>query len=276
MDFWKNVLYGLIIGTANIIPGVSGGTMAVVLGIYDRLIDAIGSLRRRFWESVKYLFPIGIGAAGGILIFSTLMKLLLERYPAPTNFFFLGLVLGGVPVIVRRARSEHFCKRNLVPFTAALAVMLAIFALSLMNNESTQLITVLTPLTAVQLFVCGAVASACMILPGVSGSMVLVILGVYTSVLTAISELNLAILIPTGLGILAGILGGAKVIEICLRRFEQGTYCAILGLILGSVFPILHNAQIGLNLQGAASLFTLALGIAVSVLMLRLQKHLEK
>ena len=198
MEFLSRVLKGLVVGVANIIPGVSGGTMAVVMGIYDRLIGAVSDLRRDFKNSLLYLFPIGIGAVLGIVLFSHLIKFLLEGYPMPTNLFFLGLILGSIPMIFRRARK------------------------------------------------------------------VMVLLGVYTSVLTAISDLNIPLLLPVGVGVLLGIFFGAKGINWCMKHYEQQTYFAILGLIAGSVPPILLNAGFTPGVQTVVSLFTLAAGAAIA------------
>lgn len=272
--FFKNALYGLIIGVANIIPGVSGGTMAVVLNIYDRLIDAVGTLRKHFKKNLLFLIPIAAGAGIGILLFSTLIKYLLAYYPMPTNFFFLGLVAGSFPMIFRRATSHGFKPTYLIPAVAAFAALVVItFAPS---GGQGAVMTQLTPLSAIWLAVCGAVASACMILPGVSGSMVMMILGVYTTILTAISDFNIPLLIPVALGILLGLFGGAKLIAACMDRFFSATYFAIIGLIAGSIVPVLRNAGFSFGLQGLFSLCAFAAGIACTILMSRLQKSLEQ
>ena len=264
MEFLSRVLKGLVVGVANIIPGVSGGTMAVVMGIYDRLIGAVSDLRRDFKNSLLYLFPIGIGAVLGIVLFSLLIKFLLEGYPMPTNLFFLGLILGSIPMIFRRARKESFQKSSLLPFAVSFAVMLLMTIFQNVSDASSALITTLTPLTAIRLLLSAAVAAACMIMPGISGSMVMVLLGVYTSVLTAISDLNIPLLLPVGVGVLLGIFFGAKGINWCMKHYEQQTYFAILGLIAGSVPPILLNAGFTPGVQTVVSLFTLAAGAAIA------------
>ena len=141
MEFLSRVLKGLVVGVANIIPGVSGGTMAVVMGIYDRLIGAVSDLRRDFKNSLLYLFPIGIGAVLGIVLFSHLIKFLLEGYPMPTNLFFLGLILGSIPMIFRRARKESFQKSSLLPFAVSFAVMLLMTIFQNVSDASSALIT---------------------------------------------------------------------------------------------------------------------------------------
>ena len=110
------IIFGVIIGVANIIPGVSGGTMAVVLNIYDKLIDSVSNFRKDFKKSIMFLLPIGIGAVLGIVAFSKLIEFLLTNYPLATNFFFIGLILGSIPMIFKRATEDRFRLSSLVPF----------------------------------------------------------------------------------------------------------------------------------------------------------------
>ena len=272
MEFLSRIFKGLVVGVANIIPGVSGGTMAVVMGIYDKLISAVSDLRKDFKNSVLYLFPIGLGAVLGIVLFSHLIKFLLGSYPMPTNFFFLGLILGSIPMIYRRASKERFHKSSILPFVVCFAIMMLMTFLQNVSDEGSALITSLTLVTAIRLFLSGAVAAACMIMPGISGSMVLVLLGVYTSVLTAISALNLPILIPVVLGVLVGIFGGAKLINHCMKRYEQQTYFAILGLIAGSILPIVLSAGYTPGLHTVLSVVTLAAGGGIALWMGKMEQ----
>ena len=264
MDFLSRLLKGLIVGVANIIPGVSGGTMAVVMGIYDKLIGAVSDLRKDFKNSVIYLFPIGVGALLGIVLFSHLIEFLLRDFTMPTNIFFLGLILGSIPMIFKRATQERFKKVSILPFLVCFAVMMLMTFFQNVSDEGSALITTLTAGTAIRLVLSAAVAAACMIMPGISGSMVMVLLGVYTSVLTAISSMNIPVLIPVAIGVLAGILLGAKVINLCLRRYEQQTYFAILGLIAGSILPICLNAGYTPGFQTVLSVITLVAGTAIA------------
>ena len=264
MDFLSRLLKGLIVGVANIIPGVSGGTMAVVIGIYDKLIGAVSDLRKDFKNSVIYLFPIGVGALLGIVLFSHLIEFLLRDFTMPTNIFFLGLILGSIPMIFKRATQKRFEKVSILPFLVCFAVMMLMTFFQNVSDEGSALITTLTAGTAIRLVLSATVAAACMIMPGISGSMVMVLLGVYTSVLTAISSMNIPVLIPVPIGVLAGILLGAKVINLCLRRYEQQTYFAILGLIAGSILPICLNAGYTPGFQTVLSVITLVAGTAIA------------
>lgn len=271
MDFIKKMIYGAIVGVSNAIPGVSGGTMAVVLGIYDDLIASIARMREDFKKSLGFLIPIGLGAALGIYLLSSFIKFTITNYALPTNFFFLGLILGSVPMIYMSAQQEKGSRlTGIVAFVAALAVMLAISFLG-QGEQSQQLMTSLTPVIITRLFVAGVVATAAMIIPGISGSFMFVLFGVYLSIITAISDLNIAILIPVALGALIGLWGGAKVIDWLFKNYGHATYLAILGLVVGSLVEIITQVKdgIGMNFQSYLGLAALIAGILISYLFSR-------
>lgn len=276
MNWIFYIICGMIVGIENIIPGVSGGTMAVVLNIYDRLISSVSNLRKEFKKSIAFLLPIVIGAVIGIVGFSKLIEFLLSNYPLATNFFFIGLILGSIPMIFKRATQDKFKPASLIPFFIFLAGMLVLSSFSggAMTGE---IATVLTTGLFIKLVVCSAIAAAAMILPGVSGSMVMVILGTYNTVLTAISSMNLLILIPVLIGVLIGILGGAKVIDICLKKFPQATFFAILGLILGSIYPLVANSGFSFSGEGIVAIVMLiiAMGISLAFSSEKLKKIIE-
>lgn len=257
MEFLKRMLCGLVIGVANIIPGVSGGTMAVVLGIYDKLLAAISF--KNLKQNILFLLPVGIGGAGGILLLSKAIKFLILNYPMCTNFAFIGLILGSIPMIWNRmCRCAPDGKLHASgAFWALPTFALMILFLALDNGTiENAIVTELTPAFAVKLLLVSAVSAFAMILPGVSGSFVMLLLGTYTTVITAISDLNIIMLIPVAAGCLLGILLGAMFISKLLQRFPQATYCAIMGLILGSLFNIYPGFS--LNWQGILSLLLMA------------------
>ena len=239
-----NAVYGCIIGVANIIPGVSGGTMAVMLNIYDKLIDSFTGLRKHFGKSMKFLLPVLAGAGVGIVVFSKLIKYLITYFPLPTCFFFIGLIIGSLPLVFRRSLEKPFRIYSIIPLFVFLAAMTA---LAFVNTEipgASAAEFSLDPGGILLLFGGSAVAAMCMIIPGVSGSMILMIFGIYSVIISAISDLtknfshSCLILIPAGLGIVFGIIFGAKLIDVCIKRFPQMTYFAIIGLMLGSPLVI--------------------------------------
>lgn len=182
MDMVKFVIFGAIVGVANIIPGVSGGTMAVILKIYDRLIETLSL--KNVKKNLPFIIPLGIGAAVGIVLFSKAIEFLLGNYPMATNFTFMGLILGSIPMIFQRARGEKMEAKGMVSFLVALVVMVVI---ALLKPAESNAVLALTPLNLLILFGASAISTFAMILPGISGSFVMLVLGVYTTVLTSIS-----------------------------------------------------------------------------------------
>ncbi len=245
MNWFIDILRGIVIGIANIIPGVSGGTLAVSMGIYDKFISAVTNLFKKFKNSVLVLLPLGIGMLVGILGLAKIIQPLLEHYPLPTNFAFIGLILGGLPVIVKRMDIK---KTNAVGGFLFVIFFALIIVLPLLQSTTER---VLTPSfsTVIVMVLIGILASATMVIPGVSGSMILMLLGYYEPVIGALNNLMkfdlsaLFILLPFGVGVAIGIFSIAKLIEILLQKFKNPTYCAILGLVVASpVALIMQNS----------------------------------
>lgn len=252
MNFVKNFLKGIIISISQVVPGVSGGTIAMVLGIYDKLLHAVNNILSDFKNQYKILFQVGIGAGVGILIFSNLISFLLEKYPIQLGYLFIGIILGGAPLMFRKANINGFNKLN------SLYLILGIVAVLLMSDNSTAnstIITSLNLLTVIKLFVAGIIIAIALILPGISGSFMLLILGLYDTVITAVTEFNIPILIPILLGGIVGTLGTAKIIENLLNKYPGQTYMLIGGFILGSVFGVFPG------FDGTNSLIGVGLGI---------------
>lgn len=271
IEFIKNAVFGMIIGVANVIPGVSGGTMAVLLNIFDKLMNAFSI--KNLKKNLVFLLELALGGAIGILLFSKGVKFLLDTYPVATNFTFIGLIIGSIPMIYKRATRQTFRKINLIPFFIGLAAMVA---LSIVNADSISG-SVFTELTVGRFFlllVWGAVAIVAMIIPGISGSLVLKVMGGYDTVITAVAGLspmdisgslhNLLILLPFALGCIAGALAGIKAIKTLIAKYEQATYFAILGLIVGS--PISMVRGFGFHTQGFIAIGLLIVGAVVAYL----------
>lgn len=251
------MLKGIIIGIANIIPGVSGGTMAVVFNIYQPLVQSLDDLTKNWRKSVVFLVPLGIGGGIGILLFSKLIKYLLAYHTEPTNFFFIGLILGTCPLIWRKATREKIRPSSYLPLVIAFGIVI-ISDRWLMPDSGSSLITALSPANFALLFFSGIIGASAMIIPGVSGSFVLLLLGVYHSVLTAIADFNIPVLIPVACGILIGIIATSKLINYLLYRYTQKTYFAITGFMVASIFSIYPGFSFGSS--GLLSLLALIIG----------------
>lgn len=237
-------LKGFILGIANIIPGVSGGTLAITLGIYEELIGTISHIFSNLRKNLAFIIPIGIGAIISVLVMSKLINYSLSKFPIPTTLFFIGLIVGGLPLIARKVKDEKPKPGNIVAFILTFSLILILTFLKSglgavnLNNPGLGMILLL--------FLIGMIAAATMVVPGISGSFVLMLLGFYRPILNTISNItdfslikqNMLVLIPFGIGIVIGIILIAKLIEYLLKKHEIITYYAILGFISSSVISL--------------------------------------
>lgn len=266
MEFAVTILCGVVIGIAEIIPGVSGGTLAVLLNIYDKMIGAISRLTKNLKKNLLFLVPLVLGMGIGIFAFSFIISFLLKHFPMAVNFFFLGLVIGIIPMLLRKALETPFKGVSLLGFVVMFGVMVLLAVVSSQSGESAGVIEQIDFPLAVRLCLVGALAAVCMILPGISGSMIMVIFGTYETVVNAVKNLNILMLLPVGIGVLIGLLFGAKLVDYCLHRFPQFTYFAILGLVAGSTIPIFMKSGFTLSVaEGWVALLMLAVGVLVSL-----------
>lgn len=268
----KMILKGVVIGVANIIPGVSGGTMAVSMGIYDKIIHAATHLLSEFKKSMKLLIPILIGAALGLVVVARVIQMMFERVPFQTNLLFIGLILGGLPAMTKKVKGQSIRLSHILSCVLFLALVVGLAAMGETEGAAADLS--FNVINVVKLFGVGIIASATMVIPGVSGSMILMIMGYYNPVLSEINRFidNLvkfnvsglldgcAILIPFGIGVVVGIFAIAKVIEIIFTKFPYLAYWAIIGLIIASPFAILM-----MNNLGTITVVTVLTGIVALV-----------
>ena len=240
MKILKLILAGIVIGVANVIPGVSGGTMAVVFGIYDELIGVISFNIKQIFSKWRFWLPLGLGMGIGIIAFSKIVTFLFEHFPVQTQYFFVGIVLGSIPLILKR--TSLALKRETLGNWISALVGLVIMLLMVFINTDSMVSIIQTELTfglGAKLLVGGALAAFAMIIPGISGSFLMVILGVYSTIIAAISDFNLPIICVVAVGVIIGIFAGAKGVQVLLGKFPNQTYGAIFGLVIGSVFAIL-------------------------------------
>lgn len=275
----KDILKGIIIGVANIIPGVSGGTLAVSMGIYSKIIGSITNLFKDFKNSVKTLFPYAVGMILGIAVFSFVITYLFDNFPIPTNFLFIGLILGGVPIIYSGVKQKKIDVLHIILFLIFASIV--IFMGVTKTNGTTSTVITLNFVEVIKLILIGIVAAATMVIPGVSGSMMLTLLGYYQPITSTIKELikslaafnidsilnSVGILLPFGIGVIIGIIVIAKLIEYLLKKCPSYVFASILGLIVASPVAILYqtsfvNVEIPIIM---ISIVTLAVGIIVSL-----------
>ena len=280
----KNILLvikGFIMGIANIIPGVSGGTLALTLGIYEDFIGAISHFFRNIKKHVSFLLPIFVGILLSVITMSNVISTCFDQYPIPTTLFFMGLVIGGITMLLKRVKNTKEKKQvssyviALITFSIVMVMAFSeqIFGSGLGNVSFSNMAV----FDYVILFFVGLIAAATMVIPGVSGSLVLMLLGYYLPIIGVLKELtkfenlgpNLLVAFVFGVGVLVGIVVISKVIEYLLEKFEAKTFFGVIGFILASIIaiPVSVYHEVGTIVfsvpQGILGVLFLAIGIIV-------------
>lgn len=241
---WKNVPKGFLMGIVELVPGVSSGTMALLLGIYDQFLGAISRIVSKYYkQALAFLLPLVIGMAIAILTMSSVLDYFLQNHTIPTHWFFMGMVLGVIPMMIRISNVKtEFRAIHFILIFIGIGIL---YAMSLFNADAPPASSAGMGIAdLIKYFLTGILAASMMLLPGISGSLVMLILGVYPIVIYAINEFTslnfevLPILISTGLGIVTGILVASRIISHLLKNYTYLTYAGIIGLLFGSTFAI--------------------------------------
>lgn len=239
---------GAWIGGTMTVPGVSGGSMAMILGIYDRLVTSVNGIfkKGKFKESFLFLLKFMIGAVVGLFLFAKLITLLLTHFSMPTRYFFLGAVAGGAPMIFRAARIKKVSASVFVyPIVGIVcALLITLIPEGIFEISGTGFLAVLGGIV-IQLFG-GVIVAIALVLPGISVSQMLLVLGIYEKLTSAVDALDIMTLIsflPLVIGVLGGIFLTTSMIERAMSKHPTGTYLIVFGFILGSL-PELIPAQL--------------------------------
>ena len=279
MKFINLFLKGMAIGVSNVIPGISAATLMVLLDIYDELVEAIGNILINKSKRKDYfllLLPLVIGAVGGVLIFASLITLLIERYAAPTQFFFIGLVLGSIPAVLRM---HHEMKPSISRLTAFVVGLGLVIFLGIEERLgiSGHISAGTSSLLGFSLFaVVGFLAGGTMVTPGVSGAYVFLLTETYEPIMQALASLtqppiHWGVIISVAAGAGTGLLVCSRLIGLALERQPAVTFYAILGLISGSLVG-LWPAGLDVSASSLASILALVPGIAIAHLLGRSAK----
>lgn len=267
---WMNIFKGFSMGTSDLIPGVSGGPIALLLGIYDGFISSISGLfSKRFWPSFKFLLSIIIGMGLAIAILSNLFNYLLSYHEIPTMFFFTGLIIGIIPYLLKISNFKRtFETKHYLMIVLGIFILVIITLLNNGDKHSGETLTLSFGLI-IKYFIAGIFASSAMLLPGISGSFMLLVFGVYGTVMFSISELMklnfaaLPILIIVGLGILTGFMLSSRIIQYFLHHHTTMTFALIIGLVIGSIYAVFPGYPEN-GLAWITSLLTMIIGFVVS------------
>ncbi|NMB39487.1 MAG: DUF368 domain-containing protein [Firmicutes bacterium] len=234
--FLYRLFAGLIIGLGMIIPGVSGGVIAIMLGLYHQVVAVIAHPLENFWHNVRFILPLAVGGIASVLLFSNVIEYLLINYPFFIMYLFIGLLLGSLPAVIDIANKKGFDQRYLVPFfiTLILTLLPVIFEkngvypdLDFSQNISFGLI-----------IISGFLLAIGTVVPGISSSFLLMMFGTYHTLLNAVAKLNLAVLIPVGIVFLVFVLIISRITHYLFQQYYGWTYYGLLGVLIGSVIVV--------------------------------------
>lgn len=259
MEFVSNFFKGILIGAGAILPGISSGVLCVVFGIYEKLLDSILGFFKNIKENIKFLFPIFIGCIVGVLIFSKILNYLLYAFPVQTKSTFVGLILTTIPSLIKDVNKKYKFKLRYL-FYLLFALFLGICTVLLEKNLT---VTSSTEFNYFYLILCGFLMSIGVVVPGVSSTIILMLLGVYSTYLTSVAYVYLPILAPMGIGLLLGAFFFMKLTKFCLNNFYAQTFYSIIGFTLGSVLVIWP--EFSFDLGGAFSLLCMLFGPIVAI-----------
>jgi putative membrane protein len=274
MKFIILFLKGMAIGVANVMPGVSTGTFMVLLGIYDGLIEAIGNFfsnRKMIRHYLLFLVPFGLGAVFGTLAFANLVTFVLDRYPVPAQFFFIGLIAGSIPSVVKMHHDMRPTSRRAIAFAVGLILAILVGLGGRGEEVGHSSADASTWMGLLYFGIVGFFAGGAVITPGMSGSYIFLLAGTYGPIMQALASLtqppvHRGVIVSVAVGVGIGVLICSKLIDLALKRQPAVTFYAILGLICGS-FVGLWPAELDASASSLASILTLASGIAIAYLL---------
>ena len=267
MDF-KNFFKGIIVGIGGVAPGLSGSVLLVIFGLYQKTINAIGTIFKDFKKNVCFLVPLFLGFGVGILIFSKIVNFLLNNFEAQTRFAFLGLILGTLPLFWKEVKKEGFNKKYYIAIVAGLIVGILLFYFN------ANLFPVVTEPNLFQSVILGVAVAGSSIVPGVDSAAILSSLGLYELYVESVAELNFAILIPAGVGLGLGVLVISFIVNKLIKHCYTLTFSIIFGLFLSIIPKVLNGSCIeGFNI---GSIFFVIFGFLFSLYFGDIQNNNEK
>lgn len=232
--FLSNFLKGIVIGAAAIMPGVSGGALAVIFGIYEKLTRIVSNIFKNFKSNILYIMPIGLGVVIGIFALSNVLQYFYQSYNIEIRYLFIGLMMGTFPSLFKIANKKGFNKKYIISFLVALSMTIV---LAIMEGSSIFGLSRVNP-TILDLIIYGVIVGLGTVIPGISSSVMLIYINAYDIVLEAVASIDLALLIPMGIGFLLCALILTNIISRLFDKAYGWTYYAILGFVIGSMLPI--------------------------------------
>ena len=238
----KDFLIGIIMGAVSFLPGASGATIAVIFRIYDRLVADVADIKGKLFRDLWFVIPVGLGLVVGMIACAKGLQFLLDDYEIPMMFLFVALIVTQIPDIKRAGDDgQPLTKANIIAFIVGVAIMIVLMIIGFNTPDNGN-----DPGFVIMVIV-GVIMAMSMLAPGISGSTVLVAIGLFTAYDNALANLDFKLLLPIAIGLVIGALGFAKVIDHFMERSRKSTYAVILGLNVGSAITVLVKAFRGLS-----------------------------
>ena len=255
----ERFLKGIIVGLGGVAPGLSGSVLLIIFGLYQKTLEALGTILKNFKKNIRFLFPLICGMFLGVLLFSKLIDFLLANHEMPTRFCFLGLIIGTVPMVWKEVKKEGLKYRHWALIVLAIALGTWMFTVNAGSFPQ------VTDPNLLQCILLGIAVAGTAIIPGVDPAVFLTSLGFYEMYVGALADFNTSILGPMVIGLALGAVGISFVMSLLFKRFYTASYCVIFGIFL-SMIPNMLSDKCVLSLNGASalSLVLLVLGFAVS------------
>jgi len=260
---------GIIVGLGGVAPGLSGSVLLIIFGLYQKTLEALGSLLTDFRKNLRFLAPLVAGMFFGVLLFSRLIDFFLNAYEVPTRFCFLGLILGTLPMVWQEVKKEGFSRKYYA--VIALAALLGTWFFTVNPNAFPQV----SDPTLLQKLLLGVAVAATAIIPGVDPAVFLSTLGFYEMYVSALAKVDLSILIPMVGGLALGAVAISFGMSWLFKRFYTASFSVIFGIFL-SMIPNMLTAEcvLGWDIPSAISVAVLVLGFLVSWFLGDLERHM--
>lgn len=270
LRFLFQILQGTLVGLGAVLPGISGGVLCVIFGIYKTIMEFLADPFRKLKTHFPKLFPYGIGAVIGFLGIAKLLAFLLEQYEAPSVCLFIGLIAGMLPSLFREAGEQGRDKKSYISLIIA---MVAIFALLI----SLKVLSVeITPSFVWYLF-CGFCLALSVIAPGMSFSTLLMPLGLYQPFVDGISSFDFSVLIPAGIGALATVILFAKAVDALFTHHHSIAFHAIIGVVIAATVMIIPLESFTTSfISCIINIICLVVGIAAALWLDKFNQKFEK
>lgn len=252
-------LKGIIVGLGGIAPGLSGSVLLVIFGLYQKVINAIGTLFKKFKENILFLIPLLLGFGVGVLLFSKAVDFLLNNFEVQTRYAFLGLVIGTIPLFYKEVKKEGFHKKYYIVMAISMIIGVSLFSF----NKN--LFPTVTNPNIIQSILLGIAVAGSSIVPGVDSAVILSSLGLYELYVSSLANVNLFVLIPAGFGLIIGGFTISFIMNKLIKKYYTMTFSIIFGLFLSIVPNVLNErCVLGFNLTAIASIALLLTGFMVS------------